>query len=163
MSVLSSLFPFGRGRPSVRASLGDQTGKLMSIEASVARIEAQNAVIAEVLVGVFEVQKTHTDMLKTLSAAAPAAIDTTELDASIASTDAKLAALTQPAAGGTSGGTSTGAGATGADTTAGATTGAAAGTATAGDTAQPASTSGDASSGTAADPQAAPAGAASAA
>ncbi|MCJ2067793.1 hypothetical protein MKK75_03050 [Methylobacterium sp. J-030] len=73
----------------------------MSIEASVTRIEAQNAVIAEVLVGVFEVQKTHTEMLKTLSAAAPQAIDTTGLDASIADTDAKLATLTQPAGSGT--------------------------------------------------------------
>lgn len=105
MSVLSSLFPFGRGRPSVRAILGGPTGKLMSIEASITRIEAQNAVIAEVLVGVFEVQKTHTDMLKTLSAAAPQAIDTTALDASIADTNAKLTALTQPAAGAATGST----------------------------------------------------------
>jgi hypothetical protein len=110
---LASLFPFGRGRPSVRASLGDQTGKLMSIEASITRIEAQNAVIAEVLVGVFEVQKTHTDMLKTLSAAAPGAIDTTDLDASIADTDAKLATLMQPAASGTTATAATGAAGTG--------------------------------------------------
>jgi len=73
----------------------------MSIEASVARIEAQNAVIAEVLVGVFETQKAHSDMLKTLATAAPAAIDTTELDASIASTDAILAKLAPASADGT--------------------------------------------------------------
>ncbi|MCJ2051706.1 hypothetical protein [Methylobacterium sp. J-070] len=86
----------------------------MSIEASVTRIEAQNAVIAEVLVGVFQTQKTHTDMLKTLAAAAPGAIDTTELDASISSTDAVLAKLTPPAADGPTGtAASTGAGTTG--------------------------------------------------
>ncbi|WP_267422685.1 hypothetical protein [Methylobacterium sp. GC_Met_2] len=83
----------------MRALLGDLTGKYMSIEASLMRIEQQNALITDVLTGVFKTQNTHSDMLKTLAAAAPGAIDTTALDASIAETDAKLAALTQPAAG----------------------------------------------------------------
>ena len=98
MGILS-LFPSGRGRPSVRSFLGDLTGKLMSIEASLIRIEQQNALFAEVLTGVFQTQNTHSDMLKTLAAAAPGAIDTTELDASIAATDAVLAKLAAPASG----------------------------------------------------------------
>ncbi|MCJ2020598.1 hypothetical protein MKK84_24745 [Methylobacterium sp. E-065] len=73
----------------------------MSVEASLVRIEQQNALIAEVLTGVFKTQNTHSDMLKTLAAAAPEAIDTTTLDASIAATDAVLAKLAPATADGT--------------------------------------------------------------
>lgn len=97
MSLLTLLYPSGRGRPSIRSFLGDLTGKLMSIEASLIRIERQNALLTDVLTGVFKTQNAHSDMLKTLAAAAPGAIDTTALDAAIAETDAKLAALAQPA------------------------------------------------------------------
>lgn len=95
MSLLAFLFPSGRGRPSIRVFLGDLTGKLMSIEASLARVEAQNLLFAQVLLGVYQVQKSHTDMLKTIAAAAPQTIDTTALDASISKTDTVIAGLIQ--------------------------------------------------------------------
>ncbi|WP_147046150.1 hypothetical protein [Methylobacterium gnaphalii] len=66
----------------------------MSIEQSVARIEAQTSKIVDVLVTVLATQKTQGDALKAIGSGGTVDEATLDaLDASITETDARLAAL----------------------------------------------------------------------